>query len=158
MNKDYIKNCYKNIETNPRYEIFAIGFPFTLIHKTLFNKHENMMKIRYGVNHSEIDVLISLYFNEYVQSPTELYESTIFSSGGMTKILKKLEENKYVSRIADKKDKRSMLVCLEEKGANLVVEVLEFFITEDEKFFGVLSDEEIESMKKILKKLVNTIE
>jgi DNA-binding MarR family transcriptional regulator len=116
------------------------------------------MKIRYGVNHSEIDVLISLYFNGYVQSPTELYESTIFSSGGMTKVLKKLEENKYVSRIPDKKDKRSMLVSLEEKGANLAVEVLDFFITEDKKFFGILDDDEIESMKKILKKLVNTIE
>ncbi len=158
MNKNYIKNCYENIEEDSKYECFAISLPLTLIYKSMFNKHENIMKDNYCINHSEIDVLVSLYFNGYIQSPTELYESTIFSSGGMTKVLKKLEENKYISRIADKKDKRSMLVQLEEKGAKLAAEVLDIFVVEDNKVYGILSEEEKRSLKVLLKKLLTAIE
>ena len=42
--------------------------------------------------HSHIDVLASLHFNGNALSPTELYDAMLFSSGGMTKVLKKLEE------------------------------------------------------------------
>jgi|TARA_R110002050_G_scaffold294370_1_gene452117 DNA-binding MarR family transcriptional regulator len=158
MNKNYIKNCYENIEKNPKFETFGISLPLTLIYKSMFNKHENIMKVNYGINHSEIDVIISLYFNGYIQSPTELYESTIFSSGGMTKVLKKLEENKYISRIADKKDKRSMLVQLEEKGAQIAVELLDIFATENNKVYGILDEEEKRVIKKAFKKLLSAIE
>lgn len=157
MNKKYIENSYKNIEGNPNFGIFAINLPMTLIYKSMFNKNENLIKVNYGINHSEIDVLISLYFNGKVQSPTELYESTIFSSGGMTKVLKKLEQNEYISRVADENDKRSMLVVLEEKGSKLAEEILELFVQENNKFYSVLDEEEKEVMKRLLRKLLNNV-
>ena len=112
MNKNYIKNFYENVENKILDDVFTLSLPITLIHKIVFNKNEQYIKDKYGLNHSEIDVLISLYFNNKTQTPTELYESTIFSSGGMTKVLKKLEQDKYISRSPDKNDKRSMLVIL----------------------------------------------
>jgi len=43
-------------------------------------------------------------------APINLYESLVFSSGGMTKLLKKLEDRNYISRVDNPIDKRSKLV------------------------------------------------
>lgn len=157
MNKINIENAYNYIENNPKCEIFSLAFPMTLIYKSMFNKKETIMRNNYNINHSEVDVLFSLYFNGYIQSPTELYENTIFSSGGMTKILKNLEKSNYISRVPDEKDKRSLLVKLEEKGAKIATELLEICIEENNKLFSVLDEEEKKVMKKALRKLCDNI-
>jgi DNA-binding MarR family transcriptional regulator len=157
MNKNYIKNFYENVENKILDDVFTLSLPITLIHKIVFNKNEQYIKDKYGLNHSEIDVLISLYFNNKTQTPTELYESTIFSSGGMTKVLKKLEQDKYISRSPDENDKRSMLVILEKKGDFLAAELLEYFSLEINKIYSILDEEEKEVTKRALKKVLYSL-
>lgn len=52
----------------------------------------------------------------HVMTPTVLHETLVMSPGGMTKVLKQLEAKGYVTRRADRADKRRILVELTETG------------------------------------------
>ena len=87
MNKKYIDEFYSRVAKDKKHEIFALSLPMFLANKYIYNESESFYKTIYDLLHSDIDVLAALYFtNEnHSLSPTELYDATIFSSGGMTK-------------------------------------------------------------------------
>lgn len=158
MDKKYINQFFKNLEEMKQYELFSLTLPLTLIYKSAFNATEQMIKERYDLLHSDIDVLASLYFNGKILSPTELYSAMIFSSGGMTKILKKLECLGYISRVSNPNDKRSNLVKLEQKGEKILLNCLDNVIEDRAPMFNILSYEERENLKVILKKIMLNLE
>lgn len=156
MEKIYLDNFYKNSAT--KHPIMALGIPLSIIHKHIFNKNNTMLQEKYNLSLSEGDVLFSLYFNDKVLSPTDLYKTTILSSGGMTKILKKLQEKNYISRVSSPNDKRSMLVKLEKKGEELIEDSLENITGNYNDIFSILEDDEKKTFEKILKKLVYSLD
>ncbi|WP_228713232.1 MarR family winged helix-turn-helix transcriptional regulator [Halarcobacter bivalviorum] len=133
--------------------MFNISLPITLIYKNNYNKNEQMFKQKYNLIHSDVDVLASLYFNGKELSPTELYSAIIFSSGGMTKVLKKLESLKYISRKENPNDKRSMLVKLEKSGEEILLNCLDDLIELKKETYNALTKKEREDLKRILKKI-----
>lgn len=153
MEKKYIAKFFDNMSDTKEYDIFNISLPITLIYKNNFNKNEQLFKQKYNLIHSDVDVLASLYFNGKELSPTELYSAIIFSSGGMTKILKKLELLGYISRQKNSQDKRSTLVRLEQKGEEVLLECLADLVELKTKTYEVLNKEEKEILKKLLKKI-----
>ena len=156
MEKQYLDNAYKNVMLEEK-EVFSLTLPIIILYRYLYSNHETILQQECNLIHSEIDVLISLLFNGKMMSPTSLYEATIFSSGGMTKVLKKLENKKLISRIISKEDKRSKLVKIEPKGEKIVQKCLEHLIDSDNKFFAILDKTEQKTLKKILKKLVYSL-
>ncbi len=153
MEKKHIEHFFENAGNIDKYEIFNITLPITLIHKKLFNLNEQLLKEKYDLIHSDLDVLAALYFNGKVLSPTELYDRIVFSSGGMTKILKKLQGLEYISRIASPDDKRSTLVQLEPKGEELLISCLDEIASLREDMLNNLTKEERDNLKMILKKI-----
>ena len=113
-------------------------------------------KSKYDLLHSDIDVLAALYFTnlEHSLTPTELYDTTIFSSGGMTKVLKKLEEKNLIKRDISKIDKRKTLVTLTEKGAILIEDCVKNVSLKLKDSFLVLSQKEQKELSKLLSKLI----
>lgn len=155
MEKIYLDNFYDNITTENR--VMALGAPLALLHKYIFNKNNQALQAKYDLTLSEGDVLFSLYFNGKVLSPTNLYKATILTSGGMTKILKKLQDKKLISRVPSNEDKRSMLVKIEPKGEQLIESSLKDVIEMDNKIFSVLDEEEQNTLEQLLKKLVYSL-
>lgn len=153
MRKENLDNYYDHIFKDER-KILGICLPITMIHKQLFNEGSALLLEKFNLSSSEMDVLATLFFNNNTLTPTALYESTIFSSGGMTKLLKKLEEKRYISRSSSQEDKRSKLVHLEPKGVALVQEALTLLLQKDNEFFAILEEEEKAMLFKILKKLI----
>lgn len=153
MEKKYIDKFYDTTLKSDKYEVLAFALPINLIYKSMYNESEQFFKSNYDLIHSDIDVMATLYFNGNALTPTELYSAAIFSSGGMTKVLKKLEERKLIFREASSNDKRSMLVCLTPLGEELIKECMDEVIKMKEKFFDVLSKKEKDSLKKILSKI-----
>ena len=158
MDRKYISEFFKSMEIREEYELFTLTLPITLIYKNAFNATEQMLKEKYNLLHSDIDVLASLYFNGKVLSPTELYSAMVFSSGGMTKILKKLENLQYISRLLNPNDKRSKLVKLEMKGEKILLDCLSEVIKDRKPMFDILSNKERENLKIILKKIMLNLE
>ncbi|RXJ96320.1 MarR family transcriptional regulator [Malaciobacter molluscorum] len=169
MEKQHLDNFYEDILNNPQYKQYGLILPLTVIYKNLFNDSECFTKKTYDLIHSDIDVLAALYFNGKALSreelydstmpfkktltPTDLYAATVFSSGGMTKVLKKLEDKKLISRCACPNDKRSLLVSLEKEGEDIILDCLEKLVQRREKFFNILSESEKQTLEDILKKL-----
>lgn len=153
MDKKYIDKFYKRTENSDEYEIFTLTLPIALIYKKMYQETESFLKNNYDLLHSDLDVLASLYFNENRLSPTELYAATVFSSGGMTKVLKKLQDRNLIKREASPTDKRSMLVCLTQNGEELAKDCLSKIAKSKEEMFNLLTKKESEDLKRIFSKI-----
>jgi len=157
VDNNLIANFYGKIEDGGLPEVFTMTFPIALIQKTIFTHAESFLKERFDLLNSEVDVLASLYTNNKVLSPTQLYDLTIFSSGGMTKVLKRLQERGFIYRKEDENDKRCMLVCLSPSGEEIVKESLFAISNECSKYFEAFSQEERELFSTLLKKVLLNI-
>ncbi|UFH58285.1 MarR family winged helix-turn-helix transcriptional regulator [Sulfurovum mangrovi] len=131
-----------------------IGLPFVLINKLVSDKKEKMFSTKYNISTSEFDVLMTLLCHIEPMSPTNLYESMIFSSGGMTKLLKKLEEKNLIRRIPSQKDKRSLLVLLSKEGEKLVTDAFGDVVKINTEVLSKLDESEQATLEKLLKKLL----
>lgn len=138
-------------------KIFELTFPIMMIEKTLFTHSEHLFKEKYDLLKSEVDVLASLYTNDNQLTPTQLYDLTIFSSGGMTKVLKRLELRGYIVRKADTKDKRCMLVCLTPSGEKVIKCSLFKISKEYETYFDTLSAHETKELARLLQKVLYSL-
>lgn len=153
MKRKHIDKFYNTTIKSKEYEVFALSLPITLIHKNMFNDTEHFLKTQYDLLHSHVDVLASLYFDGNSLSPTDLYDATVFSSGGMTKVLKKLEERNLIKREASSNDKRSMLISLTKEGKELIENCMIEVAKQKEAKFSILTPKEKEDLKNILSKL-----
>lgn len=154
MKKKYIDNFYNTTIKLKEYEVFALTLPISLLHKKMYSENEQFFITKYDLLHSHISVLASLYFNKNALSPTELYDATLFSSGGMTKVLKKLEDRKLIEKIPSLNDKRSMLISLTNDGETLIKECMESLVESKEKLFNILTQKEKKDLQKILAKVI----
>lgn len=157
VNNNLISNFYKKVDTGEFAEVFLMTFPIALIQKTIFSHSESFLKEHFDLLNSEVDVLASLYTHGKVLSPTQLYDMTILSSGGMTKVLKRLQERELICRKEDSTDKRCMLVCLTQSGEDIIIKSLEAISKECSKYFEVFNQEEVETFSTLLKKILLNI-
>lgn len=157
VNSNLITNFYDKVDAKELPDIFLMTFPIALIHKTIFSHSESFFKERFDLLNSEVDVLASLYTHGKTLSPTQLYDMTILSSGGMTKVLKKLQDKSLIFRKEDPSDKRCMLVCLTKSGEELIVKSLNDISKECSKYFEAFSNEERELFGKLLQKILFNI-
>ncbi len=131
----------------------GIALPLMLVNKILTEKKEKIFTGKYGLTSSEFEVLISLLALNKRLTPTELCENIIFSSGGMTKILNRLELKRLIKRVDSQQDKRSRFVEITPKGAALIKAAFKEAIAFHVEIFGVLDEDEKIFLEKILKKM-----
>jgi len=84
-----------------------------------------------------------------------LYEKLFFSSGGMTKVLKKLDAKGFIKRLDNKEDKRSKLVRLTKRGKEIVEKSLSDVITLEEEMFSQVNTKDRESLSELLFKTLD---
>ena len=77
----------------------------------------------------------------------------IFSSGGMTKILNKLELKKLIKRVDSQQDKRSRFVEITPKGAQVAKAAFKEAVAFHLKIFDILDEDEKIFLEKILKRM-----
>ncbi len=147
--KKFSPEVYKNT--------MQLSIPFFLLHKELYEKGDNLLKEDFSLNQSELDILAALFYmteGSFTMTPTELYEVMFFSSGGMTKILKKLESKNFIKRIDNKYDKRSKLVQLTNKGKDITANSLKRIVEFEDEYFSKLNKEEQNLLKNLLLKMI----
>ncbi len=114
-----------------------------------------------GLTFSEFEVLATLrsFPATRALTPGELCEAVLLSSGGLTKVLYGLEDKKLIAREAGGSDKRSKPVRLTAKGRKAVERAMAAIMKEDDKRLGsVLSQEEIESLARLLGAILDKVE
>ncbi len=94
----------------------------------------------------------------YELAPHELYTALGISSGGMTKMIKRLENLGLVTRIDDLDDRRSKLVSLTSDGKRVEEEAFEAFLASTHELLRTSSPDDLESIDEALRRLVTIIE
>ncbi len=115
---------------------------------------------RFGLVRGEFDVLATLRRNgePYSLTPTELYRSTMLSSGAMTNRLDRLEGRGLVRRSPDPGDRRGVLITLTEEGLDLIEEAVEAHVRNEDRLLCSLGDEDREQLADLLRKLLVSME
>jgi DNA-binding MarR family transcriptional regulator len=110
----------------------------------------------YGLRPADVDVLAALRTRPPPRqlTPTVLYRSLLLSSGGLTKILTRLEREGLVERLANPADGRSHLVRLTERGAARLDEVVPVILAQEADFLAPLEAAERQELGRLLAKLV----
>lgn len=158
LEKDILKHKIKSPETYQ--DVIHLTIPFYMFYKNMLQETIHIQENVNAISNSELDVLASLIMSgndDYVLSPTKLYERLLFTSGAITKVLKKLEDKKYITRIDNQFDKRSKLVQITPLGKQICQETLKEVILYEERCFSVLTKEEQKSFKHIFTKLLKNI-
>ena len=94
----------------------------------------------------------------YQLSPSKLYNRLQKSSGGMTKILKRLEERALVERSRDPKDGRGSLVSLTEQGLDVQERVFNAFLDATQNLLAPLSETDVKDTDRVLENLLDVFE
>lgn len=113
-----------------------------------------------GMRTSDLDVLGALRTQPapWQLTPTELYRALLLSSGGLTKILHRLQAAGWIDRPDNPEDGRSKLVRLTASGERQLEKALERVLEHEDRRMAVLSDEEQQQLASLLGKLVGTWE
>jgi DNA-binding MarR family transcriptional regulator len=111
--------------------------------------------VAYGLNGGEFDVLASLRRagRPFRLTPTQLSNSLMVTSGGMTKRLAGLEERGLIRREPDTNDRRSTAVSLTREGKRLVDEILPAHVANEQRLLGELSSKERAELARLLERL-----
>lgn len=94
----------------------------------------------------------------YTLKPSQLYSRLRRSSGGMTKILKRLEDAGHVSRSPDPDDGRGMRVTLTERGRSLQDRVFHAFLAATTHLMAPLGERQVAAADEILGELLELFE
>jgi DNA-binding MarR family transcriptional regulator len=94
----------------------------------------------------------------YQARPSELYNVLERSSGGMTKMVKRLERLELIERIADPNDGRASLVGLTRRGVNVHAEAFGAFLGASRDLMDDLPKTRVQAIDAALQSLVGAFE
>jgi DNA-binding MarR family transcriptional regulator len=115
---------------------------------------------RHGIDTGEFDVIATLRRSGplYALRPTELFQSLMISSGGLTDRLARLEKRGLIRRRPSEEDKRSLLVELTAKGRAVAEAALREDMAIENAMVGTLTRDERTELIRLLQKLAAGIE
>jgi len=122
----------------------------------LFHNQMEALVANYDLQRAEFSVLSTLRRTPipYCLSPTVLYQSMIFSSGGLTKVLNRLSHAALIERVDNPEDKRSKLVQLTSKGKQLIETVMPELHQKEKNGLSVLSADELQQLDSMMQRVL----
>ncbi|WP_114764899.1 MarR family winged helix-turn-helix transcriptional regulator [Vibrio rhodolitus] len=116
-------------------------------------KIDGFFKLK-GLSSTEFDILATLRRVNQPATPTEIYRSTMLSSGAVSTNLEKLVQAGWVARTASDEDRRSCKVYLTEQGIALVDDVVTQHVANMDDLLSPLSASEQQQLQQLLEKLM----
>jgi DNA-binding MarR family transcriptional regulator len=116
--------------------------------------------VAHGIQPGDFDVLVTLriFGRPYQLSPTTIYRERCLSSGGLTKILHRLENAGLVSRLSNPDDKRSQLIRLTGKGKQVVESTMKDLARLERELLAGFQAGETKHLSNLLEKLQQSID
>ncbi|WP_028864836.1 MarR family winged helix-turn-helix transcriptional regulator [Psychromonas aquimarina] len=110
----------------------------------------------YNLQRADFGVLCTLRRSPapHCLSPTALYQSMLFSSGGLTKVLGRLSRIDLIERLDNPEDKRSKLVQLTTQGKTLVERMLPELHLHEQRILEVLNKDEQQQLNSLLERIL----
>lgn len=160
--QETVANILKKIEQNWPQSAEKCSPAILRIHRVYDHHQQDLIKLieKYDLQRADFSVLAALRREgePFCLSPTELYRSMLFSSGGLTKVLNRIAKSGLIVRIDNPEDKRSKLVQLTDKGQALVDELIQELHTIEQEKISILSAQEQQQLNTLLEKLLSVRE
>ena len=153
MKIQYLDRFYKHHEGE---NCSTLSVPIAMISDYISNNRKKIYE-KYGLSKAEVDALFALNSFQKEVTAAQISDALLFTSGGISKVLKKLEDKALISRKVSQEDKRSALICIEKAGLKIVAECVPQFHTNDDAVFSLFNDKEKEILRKMLKKLLYSV-
>ncbi|MFV0573984.1 MAG: MarR family winged helix-turn-helix transcriptional regulator [Vibrio sp.] len=111
----------------------------------------------YELQQADFSILISLFRQgvPYSASPTILYKTMLFSSGGLTKVLDRVMKKQLIERVDNPNDKRSKLVQLTPLGLETIEKILDELQQSRQQRLSCLSPKEQKQFEALLTKVLD---
>ena len=106
----------------------------------------------YPINATEFAVMEFLS-SKGEKSIQEIRNRILLASGSATYVVDNLEKKGYVNRKVSQKDKRVTYIKLTKIGENLMDDIFPIHKINTKKIFDDLTEEELDTLKEILKKI-----
>ena len=157
--KNSMREMQREVRENWPECVNSISFSLlkmTRVHELFKHEIERCVE-KYQLQQADFSVLATLRRNPkpYCLSPTALYRSMFFSSGGLTKILRRLVDAGLIERLDNPEDKRSKLVQLNHKGKQLVETIMPELHKQSNALLDVLSENETLQLERLLQKVLD---
>lgn len=157
MKKKILDAFYAYEETQSTNNSSAlITIPMTIICNLLHAQGKPIYEA-FGLTQAQTDMLVVLHIYNDGLTASEVSERMVFSSGGISKVVKKLESKKLIYKKESPQDKRSSLLYLEEEGKRIAQTCMPLFGENDKYFYDVLNKTEKETLEKAFKKILYSI-
>jgi DNA-binding MarR family transcriptional regulator len=120
---------------------------------------ERVLAASSAVKSGQFQVLAALRRRDPApMNATELARASILTSGAMTAVLDRLEEQGLIRRQIDGDDRRARRITITEKGRTIIDRALEQRLAQHRALNAALSLEEREALSAILRKLLIAVE
>jgi len=119
---------------------------------TSLNNSTTMNIKTFGLTYPQFSIIETLGYIGPMKI-SDLYNKMLYNGGNMTIVLDQLENKNYLRRVNSKEDRRAILIELTEKGGKLYKEICPENAKHIKKLMSVLSDNELNSLSGLLKKL-----
>ena len=106
----------------------------------------------YPINATEFSVMEFLY-SKGEKSIQEIRDRILLASGSATYVVDNLERKEYVRRIVNQNDRRVTYIKLTEAGKDLINDIFPTHKKNTKNIFNDLTNEELITLKEILKKI-----
>jgi DNA-binding MarR family transcriptional regulator len=115
---------------------------------------------RFGLSISEFNALSALRRRgePHALSPTELSRGLMLSSGGLSKLVERLEARGLVVRTPDESDGRGVVVALTQDGRALQEAAIEAHVANENELLGPLGSDAREELGRVLRTLLVAFE
>lgn len=115
---------------------------------------------QFGLKPRMFLVLAALYRSgpPYSLSPASLIRYLMWSSGGLSQLLDRMEKAGLIRRQADPNDGRGVLVTLSREGERVIVEVLDLHCRTELRLIAGLTTSEQSTLVNLLRKLLIAVE
>lgn len=122
----------------------------------IFMDAMNVNMEQFGVRYSHYAIVGTLRSigKPYRMSPTELQNTLMITSGGISNLLRKVELRGLIRRLSDPDDGRGVIVELTDEGFALSEETMRAQAELERKLVGALTAQEQETLSLLLKKLI----
>ena len=136
----------KNNKQNGKF-IIALGRAMQCTHR-----ESNVMLRQHGLTPAQFTALEALYHKGEL-TIQQIIDAVLSSSGNMTVVIRNLEQQGLVRRLANPMDRRSFLIGITEDGRNLMDNIFPVHMELLGKALAAISEEEKAAVINILKKL-----
>ncbi len=159
MNKEQILEVIERHKTqspSTYNDVIKLTKPFYTFHKNMFYGKCRVHEDKYDLLNSEFDVLATLRFaHNNCLYAKQISEGLLFTSGGLTKVLKKLELKGFILMEEGEFDKRKKLIKLTNYGQDIFEKGMRDIFSYEEKCFEKLDKNEKEQLYHLLLKLID---